>query len=354
MLRPAPGGREPVGVDHLGVSHQAHHPLRDGCGGGTDGQPAPVGGEVGVAGRVRGAPVAVALLEFARLVEHRRTGSHGAHHGFEQGHVYLLALSAAPGSVAVPEGHHRRGAGRDPCDRISETHGGERRWSVGRAGDRGESAHGLREGAESRSVAVRARLAEPGHPHQHQPGIDLVEYLPTDSPAFEGAGTEVLDHDVCLGSQAFEHLGAVGVTQVQPDAPLVACDDPPPEAVAVLLRSVRAERVPPRGVLHLDHVSAVVAEDLGAQGTGQDGRQVQHPEPVQGTRPGGSLEVVLRGALRICVVFHVTGGLHRTLHRPVRRQVSVPQSGTLFQVWPVERAGVNAAIGVMERCSTTL
>ncbi len=151
----------------------------------------------------------------------------------------------------------------------------------GQPGDRGEPAHRLGERAEAGARAVGPELAEPGDARDDQPRVGLVQPLGRQAPALEGAGPEVLDEHVGLGDQAQQQLGAGLGVEVQGDRPLVAPEARPPQGDAVLRRPVGARGIGLARVLDLDDVGAVVAEDRGGQGAGEQGGDVDDPDPGQ-------------------------------------------------------------------------
>lgn len=79
--------------------------------------------------------------------------------------------------------------------------------------------------------------------------------------------------------------------QVEDDRLLVSAEHEPPQRGAVPLVPVTARRVTARWVLHLDHLSTEVTEHHRRQWRGDDGRDVEHPEAVEGRRrPDGSTD----------------------------------------------------------------
>ena len=202
--------------------------------------------------------------------------------------------------------------------------------------------HGLGEGAEAGPVAVGAVLAEPGDPDQHQAGVEIVQHVPTDAPALQRARAEVLDHHIGLGGQARNTSAPSGSPRYSPMQRLlrdtIFHHSPWPSSG----RAVGPEGVAALGVLDLDHVGAVVAEDLGAQGSGQHGGEVDDPQTGQGARgrerlwagscmrPPSWASVFLgdRVGSRTTSRHGRAPGWPRCARR---RAARVPQGGTLFQ-----------------------
>ena len=148
--------------------------------------------------------------DLAGLLVDRRSRADRGHDRLEQVEVDDLASALW---IALPreQGHGDRRGRRDAGDRVGEAERRERRGSVGLAGEVGEPAHRLGQGAEAGAPGVRAGLAEPGDPHDHQRRIDVVQLLGADAPPLQRARAEVLHDDVGVGGQPEEERGALGV-----------------------------------------------------------------------------------------------------------------------------------------------
>ena len=189
-----------------------------------------------------------------------------------------MICPAPPVGVPVVEGeHHRVGAG-EPGDAVGEPERRQRGRSGFLPGLVGQPGHRLGQGAEGAALGVRPGLAEPGDPQHHQGWVDLLQIRRAESPFLQHSGAEVLDHHVGLGDQAAQDVLTLGFAEVQGDGPLVAGDDLPPQAVAVLGQAVGAGGIA-AGMLDLDDVGAPVAEQHRGDRSGVDGSQVQHPQP---------------------------------------------------------------------------
>ena len=148
--------------------------------------------------------------------------------------------------------------------------------STRRFGDRGVA--GL--------VRVGSGLSVARHPDQDDARIALAEHVVSQVPFLQGAGTEVLHHDVGFLDEVTEQLAAAGTSQVQGDCFFVARVHGPEDVVpAELGLAPGAQRVRGTGGLDLDHVGAHVPEQPPGEGSGDQGAQLEHPYPVQ--RPGG-------------------------------------------------------------------
>ena len=282
MLRAFGAAREPGLLDQLGPADEVHHALGDRLGAGRDGDPAAVGAAVGVARRVVDRAVAPALLLEAERLPDRGLRAEQREDRLDQRRVDHLA--AAGGGARLQRGHDREGGG-ERGDAVGEAERRQRGRAVRLAGDRGEAAHRLGERAEAGPRAVRPELAEAGDARDDEAGVERVQHLGADAPAFERAGSEVLDQHVGVGDELLEELRAVGVAEVQRDRLLVAADHLPPQRHAVLDVAVAAHRVAALGVLDLDHVGAEVAEHGRGHRSGEERCQVDHLEARE--RAGG-------------------------------------------------------------------
>ena len=109
--------------------------------------------------------------------------------------------------------------------------------------------------------------------HHHQARVDRVQHVRAQAPLLEGAGAEALDEHVRVLDQLLEQRGAFRLAEVDGHEALVAVDERPPQADAVLLPAERAQGVP-LGVLHLDDVRPEVRQERADHGTGEQDRRV--------------------------------------------------------------------------------
>ena len=108
---------------------------------------------------------------------------------------------------------------------------------------------------------------------------------PRDAPFVQRAGAEILDQHVVVRDQLAEQRLAVGLAQVERDAPLVAVGDLPPQRHAVLVRREPPQRIAGAGHFHLQHFRAEIGEQGRGKGAGDHGRDVEHAEARE--RAGG-------------------------------------------------------------------
>ncbi|OIQ67267.1 hypothetical protein GALL_511550 [mine drainage metagenome] len=112
------------------------------------------------------------------------------------------------------------------------------------------------------------------------------QHVVADAPFVERAGLEILDQDVGALEHLHQHGAAALGGKVEPDRALVAVDaDEIGRVIVVERRSPLADLVAGRR-LDLDHVGAVVGEDLRAIGSAENAREVDHAQ--SGHRAGSS------------------------------------------------------------------
>ena len=154
--------------------------------------------------------------------------------------------------------------------------------SPGRAGDRHQPAHALRDLIEARPLVIGAVLAEAGDAAIDDARVDLAHALVVDAELVLHVGPEVLDHHVGLFREALKHLEALGVFQIERHRPLVAVQ------VLEIRTMARAARLLAAGVLHqgvdLDDIGAPVRELPHAGRPGADAGEIEHGEAGQGLR----------------------------------------------------------------------
>ena len=143
------------------------------------------------------------------------------------------------------------------------------------------AAHGLRDHVEAHVVLVGA-LAEALDLRVDDSGIDLPHDVAAEAQPLDGAGREVLDHDVGLLQHLGEDLATARAAEVQRDAALVRVEQH--EVVRIHARLV-GRRSPPlvaaAGILDLDDVRAQPRERLGARGSGLELRQIEDLHVLQ-------------------------------------------------------------------------
>ncbi|MNZ90042.1 hypothetical protein D3C78_1089920 [compost metagenome] len=230
-------------------------------------------------------------------------GQHGHAH-VQQCHVDVLALARA---VAGIQRRQHGVAGVHAGEYIDHGHTGSQRaaagFTVGMAGDAHQAAHGLDHEVVARALGIGAVLAEAGDGAVDQARIEGLEAVVVEAVLPQPADLEVLHHHVGFQGHAAQQGLAFGVGHVDGDGALVAVAGREVSGFArVLAGIVLAEgRAPVAGVvagdgaLDLDDVGAQVGQHLGAPGTGEHARQVQHLDAGQGRGLGNGGGVVVHG-----------------------------------------------------------
>ena len=140
------------------------------------------------------------------------------------------------------------------------------------AGDRHQAAHALGDLVDARAIAVRAGLAETRDAAVDDAWVEHTEGLVVDAQALFHARTIVLDHDVRGLREALEDRHALGISQVQRHAALVAVQILEIEAVTIATHPVART---PAGHLDLDGLRTPVDQLADAGGAGPGAREVE-------------------------------------------------------------------------------
>ncbi|MNI28339.1 hypothetical protein D3C73_821120 [compost metagenome] len=213
----------------------------------------------------------------------RHQAFHHLQHAFIQGGIDHLAAPGAFARLQRRQGAHAAvGGGQGVADR----HAHARRRPVRLADDGAPAAHGLADAAEAGARGIGAGLAVTRHPHHDQARIGRHQVGGGQVPLLERARTEVLDQDVGLGDQLARRLLALGRAQVDGDREFVARDDPPPGRNLAL--APVAHGIADAGRLQLDHFGAHVAQQLAAEGAGDELAHLHDLDAVQGAVQRGA------------------------------------------------------------------
>ena len=198
-------------------------------------------------------------------------------------HVALSTIDVStnaprPGAVAFGD----RGEDADDGDERTERHR-EHEVGRGRHGVARHQRHEPRVAEEGdvvrRPLGVRTALAEAGDRAPHEPGLVGGEGGVVDALRGERRGQARLHHDVDLGDQTPEHVGRVGVLQVERHRAL---------APVVRLHGARdhAGRVAGAARLDAEHVGAEVGEHARCSTHPGCAREVEHAEVRERSVPG--------------------------------------------------------------------
>ena len=159
--------------------------------------------------------------------------------------------------------------------------------AAGRAGDGHQPAHALGNLVEARTHPIRPVLAEAGDAGIHQARVHRPHGLVADAEPVLHVWPEVLDQHVGLGHQRHQLVAVFGCGQVQVLDALVAVEPVVVRGHAVLEGRPPRARVIAAGRLDLQHVGAVVTEDLAAVRPAEDAREVEHADACQGAGATG-------------------------------------------------------------------
>ncbi|MCY1237387.1 hypothetical protein D9M72_500800 [compost metagenome] len=176
----------------------------------------------------------------------------GQHHGSRHVHHRGACFDAFAICIAV----HRHEAAFRLCDRIEAP-----------------SIRGLTTASVSRRRGV------------DQARVERATCLIPQAETIECAAGEILHQHVTVAHQILGDLQAGWILQIQDQALLVPID--PQEGHTIAWRARIRGRVVAKVVtatrrLYLDHLRTAIGEDHGRHGTGDEVREIQHTEPVQG------------------------------------------------------------------------
>ena len=246
-------------------------------------------------------------------------------------HRHLDELAAAAGRAFEQRGQHRVGQ-RQACGLV----GDQRRDVLGLAAvvaqQAGQSAGGLDHVVERGLAFVGAALAEARRDAIHQPWVQRRRRLVAQAQALDGGQPHVVHQHVHRRQQPLDHRHAVGLLEVDAQRALVAVDRQEDRAHAARpARHAVGTHAVALGRLDLDHVGAVVAEDLGGHRPQHDGGQVEHSHTGQRTAAWDRLLAHRRSRFGASVValvpHHACGTLAQTF---VAQQTNPIENGRAF------------------------
>ena len=171
-------------------------------------------------------------------------------------------------------------------DRVDQRDADLDRGALALAGDRHEAREALHDGVVSRPLTVGPGRSEPGDRAVDQPRVDAPQGLPAEPEVVHRPGLEVLDQDVAPTHEIQDQRLPPGMLEIDRDASLPPVDREEVGGLAV----GRAGRGPLPAVvaalrvLDLDHLGAVVPEDLGRERSRHDAGEVDDPKVFE--RPG--------------------------------------------------------------------
>ena len=191
-------------------------------------------------------------------------------------HVDEPALADA---VALAERREDAERGPEPGRLVDERGAGAHARAVGLAGHAHDPAHGLHQRVVAGLVAERADAPERADRAVDEARVPRAKRLVAESARLCEPRPEALDEDVRAVGEAEHRLQARGIGKPQRDRPLarVRAQKHRPGAVDER-RAPRARVVAAVRSLDLDHVRTERAQDLGAVGPGERGRDVEHAQ----------------------------------------------------------------------------
>ena len=147
------------------------------------------------------------------------------------------------------------------------------------ARDADQAGERLHQRVVARLVGERPRLPERAHRAVDEPLVSRSQRLAAEPEALGGARAQRLHEHVGSVDEPQQRLTALLVLEVERERPLGAVGREEHHAPALEeARPPRAGLVAPGRMLHLHHVGAEAAEDLGAGGAGERGRDVDDPD----------------------------------------------------------------------------
>src|SRR5215469_1962402 len=218
----------------------------------------------------------------------------------QQRHIAMLSLAGAGAMLQRCERRDRSVQSRQVITQKSRSLA---RPSLDRPIERHESGHRLREWIIADSVVNWAELSEAADRNVNDVGLHVTTRGIANSPLVEGAGPEVLHHDVGISGELQENLAPSRCAQIEREAALVAI-------YRGLKKTYRAGRAGqewrdstphfPGWILDFDNIRAEIRQDASTHRTRPARRGFEHANPGQRSR-----QVLARIAIKV-----------RLFHRP--------------------------------------
>ena len=195
----------------------------------------------------------------------------------------------SPAPVAVPQRQQDAVHRVEPGEVVGNRHPDPRRRAVRMPRHVHQAALGLDDGIVPGQVPLRAGLSVAGDRAVDEARVAGRDRVVAEAQLRQAARPEVLDQHVRRVDQTAEHVGAGVGLQIDGEALLAAVQAEKEGAPPVPERRPGAGVVALGRLLDLDDLGAHVAEHHRAVGTGEDARQVEHPESGQGGHRIGGL-----------------------------------------------------------------
>src|SRR5256712_10555380 len=245
------------------------------------------------------------------LVAHQPARSleveHGEHRFQERG-VHPLALA---GGLALDQGDQDALSQEDPGAEVGNRDADPDRPLPWNARDGHQPAHALSDLVDARAIPIRSALAEAGDTAVDGAGVDRARGLVVDPQPLLHAGAVVLHDDIRILRELLEDRHALGVSEVERQAPFVTVQVLEVEAMAVAAHTVAGA---PAGHLDLDSLRPPVDQLPHTRGAGPGARQVEDFEPGQRERLVGHSAGMVDSAFLTIQVFERASARNRAKH----------------------------------------
>jgi len=199
----------------------------------------------------------------------------------EEAHVEMLTPA---GTLALDQRHEdgdrRVEAGSDVDERDPDADGP----AFGRSVDGKHPDEALNDRVVTGTTAEGTVGAEPGDAAVDESGKPLGQKSTPDSPPLEGSGLQVLDQHVRAFEQREQQLSARGYREIDADGPFVPVDTEEVGGVSVEKGGAPVAGFVALRRLDLDHVGAVVTQDLRAERSSQNSGEIDDLDTREHTR----------------------------------------------------------------------
>ncbi len=190
-------------------------------------------------------------------------------------------------TVAVEDpGDHAEGE-VETTDEVTERAAAARRWAVGEAGDRHETARGLGDDVVGDLPRARARRAEARERGDHEARVAGAQHVGPQPFGRHPPGAEVFDHGVGAIDETQEDLASLRRADIERDRALAAVGILEGERGLAFLRGTIAEVVAGARALDLDDVGAEVGENRGRKRPGDYPAEIEDANSFEHARRHG-------------------------------------------------------------------